>query len=722
MAGTRITRCLMTVAVALAVAAVPRSGGAASVVFNGDPIDPGSGAPYEILPGKPLVLPGPDGLLGSADDVVKPAIVGDIDLVVRAGVRDATPAIPAPALAGGTVPTGVAGPVSAGGTEVPFTVFVSDGAVAPGRDAGRLLAAADLDGLPVIVAAFADFDRDGVIGLTTRDRAGAADAPLELRELEPVGRAAALLSGGVARGRIAIRAGLPARAGGLAVALVAVALTGPLDPGFFDGAIPTGPGISTALPFLPLRDLGRIIRDRAVPAGPDTTLQQLVQFAAVPPADAYALPLDGSEPTIDGARILSQPATRVSFRAGKGDDPAAPPLERLTLGSTSAAAALRVRLVPVDRFENPADVPPGYQVVVRSDPSLQVLGQRGTRRGRPLPIRGNNGRQLAGRVARGTPDGTAGTLSIEHDGVVVATLPYVVDARLQRRRPDVTVPSAAAPTIQAAVDTASDRNRDGVVAISVRPGLYRERVSIGRALELSGAGTGATVVEGDGTAIAVAVNAPGAVVQGLTAVGAGTGFHIAGSGATLRASRAWRNVGPGVAIEAADVAAIDVVAQDNGGDGVRISATGGAARCEAALLRGNFGAGAVVFTAADVELDANDAVDNNAGGLVFTGAAAPAARDNRAVNNAGSGFALTRSTAATVTGNLSARNDEDGVHMERCDDAVVTGNTIVDNNGTGLFFRRGNNGDFAAAPGEQAPPGDNAVSGNRKGDVEVRDD
>jgi nitrous oxidase accessory protein NosD len=254
----------------------------------------------------------------------------------------------------------------------------------------------------------------------------------------------------------------------------------------------------------------------------------------------------------------------------------------------------------------------------------------------------------------------------------------------------------------------------------VRPGLYREHVTIGRALELTGGGSGLTVVEGDGTATALALNAAGAVVQGVTAVGAATGFHLGGGGAMLRASTAWRNVGPGIEIAAPGVTAVGVVARDNGGDGLRITGSGGSSRCEDALLRGNFGAGVAVDAAADVQLDANDAVDNNAGGLVLSSTAAPTARDNRTVNNVGSGLALTRSNAATLTGNLSALNDDDGLNMDRCDDAAVTGNTIVDNKGNGIFFRRGNNGDFAAAPGVQAPPGDNAVSGNRKGDVEVR--
>ncbi|MBX3027100.1 right-handed parallel beta-helix repeat-containing protein [bacterium] len=721
MSGGRRRAMVGRVGLALAIVGLvmgPGTGWAASAVFTGDPVDPGSGQPYEILPGKPLVRPGADGILGTADDVVDRGVIGDIDLVVRAGDRPASADIPPPALATGDLPSGVAGPRGAGGVDIPFTVFVSDGAVAAPRPAGRLLAAADLDGLPVVVAAFADFDGDGVIGLTSADAAGDADAHLELRELEPVGRAAAILGGGVARGRIAIRAGLPASAGGLRVALAAVALTGSLDPSFFDGAIPNGPGISTALPFLPLRDLGRIIRDRAVPAGPTTTLQQLVQFAAVPPSDAYALPLDGSEPTIDGARVVSQPAVRVSVRRGR--DPAAPPLDRLTFGTTAASATLDVRLLPVDRFENPADPPDGYRVVVDGGPALAVLGQRGQRAGRPLLIAGANGRALLGRVARGTRDGATGVLRIERDGVVVASLPYAVDARVQRWRPDVTVPSRSAPTLQAALDAATDRNHDGTIAISVRPGLYRGSVRVARALELTGAGSGLTVLLGGGSAPTVDVSAAGAVVQGVTAVGGGSGFRLGGRGAQLRASSAWRNLGAGIDAAGAGVAAREIAALENGGSGILIGGGADGARCEASLLRGNFGAGADVEAAVDAQLDGNAAIDNNAGGLVLNGAAAPTARDNQCVNNVGSGLMLARSGAATVAGNLSAGNDEDGLHMDRCDDATITGNTIVDNKGTGIFFRRGSNGDFAAAPGVQAAPGDNAVSGNRRGDVEIR--
>ena len=101
-------------------------------VFAGDPVDD-AGTPLEILPGQPLVRPGGDGKLGTADDVIDPATIGDIDLVVRSGTLPAAAVIPPPALSSGpaAAPVGIAGPANAGGTPIPFTVFLSDGAASP---------------------------------------------------------------------------------------------------------------------------------------------------------------------------------------------------------------------------------------------------------------------------------------------------------------------------------------------------------------------------------------------------------------------------------------------------------------------------------------------------------------------------------------------------------------------------------------------------------------
>ena len=86
---TRLLALLLLAAMPVAAAQLP--------VFAGDPIDPTTGAPYIILPGVPLVNPGPDGRFGNRDDIIDPSIIGDVDLVVRTGGGYAGGPIPAPA-------------------------------------------------------------------------------------------------------------------------------------------------------------------------------------------------------------------------------------------------------------------------------------------------------------------------------------------------------------------------------------------------------------------------------------------------------------------------------------------------------------------------------------------------------------------------------------------------------------------------------------------------
>src|SRR5262249_25821075 len=90
-------------------------------VFAGDPIDPTTGSPYIILPGVPLVNPGPDGRFGNSDDLIDPSIVGDVDLVVRTGGGYAGGPIPAPHAGVAAAPV-----VTVGGTSA-FQGILSDG-------------------------------------------------------------------------------------------------------------------------------------------------------------------------------------------------------------------------------------------------------------------------------------------------------------------------------------------------------------------------------------------------------------------------------------------------------------------------------------------------------------------------------------------------------------------------------------------------------------------
>src|SRR5205814_552414 len=164
-------------------------------IFAGDPIDSGTGRPYTILPGLPLLLPQPTGQF--SPPIVDASKHGDIDLVVRAGHVMGGPSIPPPVA---TPPTAVAGGVQlVAGSEIPFTVIASDGD--PATPYGHPLPGPEMDGIPVLVGAFADLDGDGVIGPTNADPTGDVDNARELQESNfLVGRQIAIFQNGVASG------------------------------------------------------------------------------------------------------------------------------------------------------------------------------------------------------------------------------------------------------------------------------------------------------------------------------------------------------------------------------------------------------------------------------------------------------------------------------------------------------------------------------------------
>lgn len=719
---------LRTLTLVLTLAGVvPRPAFAASAVFDGDPVDPASGSAYEILPGFPLVLPGPDGLLGTGDDGIDAAVTGDIDLVVRSGSQPAAATIPPPTAQGGhsALPVGTAGSRAAGGVEIPFTVFLSDGVASATAPAGNLLAATDMDAIPVVVAAFADLDRDGFIGPTDRDGAGGLDNGLEVRELEPVGRAVALFSAGVARGNVAVHVGLPASQGGLMVALCAIALTGPFDPAFFGGSIPRGPAITTAFPFIPQRDLGRLIRDRAAAVGPETTLQDVIQFAAVPSPGAgapFALPLDGSSVTTDAAVVNAQAPVSVAFREDLEEPGLQQPVHDLAFGTRSPGNGLHLRLLAVDRWGNPADPgPAGLVVSLQATPPLNIFRPASARLGRELIVRGAEGVRLRIEVPRNVAVGTQGSLTAEKDGAVVAAVPYSIDSRANRPRADIEVPSRQASTIQAAIDTVSDRNRDASLVVELGPGLYQENVAVNRPVVLRGQGPGHTVVQGNGLLATFSVTASGASLRGLTAVGGSTGIGTTAPTTEIVNARVLRNVGAGITISGAGAQLWRTAAEGNGGDGLLLS---GAANARGArlVLAKNRGNGAVLSGVQSGELADSQIADNGTGGISLVSSNDCRVSDNQSVNNVGSGLEIEASQDNDVLNNLFSLNDGDGLSMDSTSGTLVSGNAFESNHGYGLFVRRSTNDDFSAAAGLQAPAGDNRSINNRQGDVFVRPD
>lgn len=376
-----MTRALLVVVLlATRVAAQPFP------VLSGDPVDPQTGRAYAILPGVPLLLPQPDGRF--RPPIVDPTRIGDVDLVVRAGHLGIGPAMPPPAA---TPPVAIAGGAHvADGTEVPFTVLVSDGSAGLGMPLGG----PQMNGIPVIVAAFADFDRDGWIGPTSDDPAGDDDLEREAQETLLVGRQVAIISGGVAQGTIAIWRGAPASAGGLPVVLTALAYVGPFNAGFFEGNLPDGPGLATMLPFYPRLDPDRVVdgEGRGGPGLPGVRLGIELEDEFDPPVDhpqlgtPFAIPTDGSSPTVDRAVLRSGAMTRLrAVRASVANQETDEDLPTLLPGAAGmlyepldavavpvGGSGTVVRLVPVDVLDDVTDPPPGAMATLVAGPGLVI--------------------------------------------------------------------------------------------------------------------------------------------------------------------------------------------------------------------------------------------------------------------------------------------------------------------------------------------------------------
>jgi hypothetical protein len=388
-------RILPAWVVALAIAAPAP---AQLPVFVGDPIDPGTSAPYVMLPGVPLVHPGPDEKYGSGDDMIDPNLVGDVDLVVRTGGGYAGGAIPAPHDGLASAPAVVAGGTATGaGVQVAVQGILSDGA--PPAAAGNPLTGTELDGRPLLAIAYADLDGDGFIGPNGVD--GDADEGVERQELlVPAGRQTASFAGGIATASLALSVGAPASVGGLGVVVGGGATTGSTPFLFFDG-----PWIGTLLPYMPPLDPDRIIGSNDI-GGPvpsdllvDFELEVQDDRTFSPAADhpvlgtPYAIPLDGSSPTVDllraegGAAVgvaCARPADPATFVASLARRlvPAVGPssartlyeaVEAVALASDGAGGAVAVDCFVVDRLGNATDPPAGgFAVTLEAGPRLRI--------------------------------------------------------------------------------------------------------------------------------------------------------------------------------------------------------------------------------------------------------------------------------------------------------------------------------------------------------------
>jgi hypothetical protein len=307
MSRRRRTRSLALASILAAASVTAQAAAASDPMLDGDPIDPQTGEAAVILPGAPWIRPGPDGQFGTADDEISATVLGDVDLVVRAG-SVGPDGMPQPSPLRGAVPRGVAEPFGRG-TPIDFVVVPSDGS---GSGAGGAVVPSYWDGLPLLVAAFGDLDGDGFVGITHLD-GDPEDTVQETAELTPLGLQYAVAAGDRAVGQIHVFAGGP-RTAPLRIALTATAYAGPFDEHHLEGLVPKGPAVSTRLPFLPEFDPKQSLRLGVfglLPAEPDGRVAFELEVAGLPnPADsrwgeAYTLRLDGSDPSIGVAEVES---------------------------------------------------------------------------------------------------------------------------------------------------------------------------------------------------------------------------------------------------------------------------------------------------------------------------------------------------------------------------------------------------------------------------------
>jgi len=374
----------------------------------GDPIDPATGQIYEIVPGAPRVTIVADPAAEVAEDdddevtttedddepsgfVIGPEI-GDIDLVIRSIAASAS-AIPPPGplRAGGDVPLILADRASPG-RGIAFTVFGSTGALPlePPPDG------TSFPGHPVLALAFGDLDGDGYIGITLLD-GDPLDASLEEAELQPIARRYAVVETSTASGELFVPLGGPPGAE-LDVALAAVTYAGPRLAAFYGGGVPMGPAIMTRLPFPPGTAPTSVLGTRPTAADPNALVgADIIPLIEPDPSDpaigeAFTLRLDGSQPSIDTARVQSRGFVRFAFGrqpeiATFNDAPSRPlrpglgdageralyeMLHHLTLPDDGSNTASTLRVLPIDMFGNIAALPQPHTVDIVASGSLQI--------------------------------------------------------------------------------------------------------------------------------------------------------------------------------------------------------------------------------------------------------------------------------------------------------------------------------------------------------------
>lgn len=225
------------------------------------------------------------------------------------------------------------------------------------------------------------------------------------------------------------------------------------------------------------------------------------------------------------------------------------------------------------------------------------------------------------------------------------------------------------PTIQAAIDGAKD-----VKTILLRPGVYRESISLKDGIHLVGENAGTCkIVPPDGAAVLLlARGVRGCVVEKLT---------LDGTDAVDRNVRS-----DGIAISDSEIKVSGCAIRGMTGNGIVVHGSDTAAEIVGNQVESNALQGILLLrTGSGVVLSKNEIRNNKGAGIRFSDSAAGMAEDNLSEQNGDSGIlAEDVATNVTLQSNRCLHNQKSGIAFTGAARGTATGNTCEENGESGL--------------------------------------
>ncbi|HUH04237.1 MAG TPA: nitrous oxide reductase family maturation protein NosD [Kofleriaceae bacterium] len=245
--------------------------------------------------------------------------------------------------------------------------------------------------------------------------------------------------------------------------------------------------------------------------------------------------------------------------------------------------------------------------------------------------------------------------------------------------------------LQATIDAA----RPGDI-VEVPPGTWPGPVRVSQAITLRGTGG---IIDGGGTGTVLVVEAPGAVIEGLSVRGSGSDLsgmkpdtciwvERTATGAVVRnndvrdcAFGIWVNITRGAEISGNRVVGRAGVRPSDRGNGIHLFDG------LELVIRANHVSDArdgIYISAVEDSLIEHNLVDGQRYGVHYMYSQRNTLRNNRAIGNS-NGYALMQSRELTVVDNVAQNNKHHGILFRDATDCVIRGNLLL-RNGEGLFF------------------------------------